>query len=184
MRRTDPGDWMWAQACDLIDQAERMHRQFFRLAPPAGAQRRGSRRSTCSRTSARSSSSSRCRAWPPSACRSRTSAARWSCAASGRCRSPASRLRVRQLEIPYGAFERRIPLPPGRFEVGTPELTHGCLVLRLRKIGLDADDERRHAIRSTRPASGRRRATPATPAQATPSAQAEGGARARCPTTR
>ena len=35
MRRTDPGDWMWAQACDLIDEAERMHRQFFRLAPSA-----------------------------------------------------------------------------------------------------------------------------------------------------
>ncbi len=24
-------DWMWAQACALIDEAERMHRQFFRL---------------------------------------------------------------------------------------------------------------------------------------------------------
>ena len=30
----DPTDWMWAQACDLIDQAERMHRQFFRLTAP------------------------------------------------------------------------------------------------------------------------------------------------------
>ena len=37
--RTDPTDWMWAQACELIDQAERMHRQFFRLA----ARRRGAR---------------------------------------------------------------------------------------------------------------------------------------------
>ena len=24
-------DWMWAQACALIDEAEQMHRQFFRL---------------------------------------------------------------------------------------------------------------------------------------------------------
>ena len=44
---------------------------------------------------------------------------------------------VRQLEIPYGAFERRIALPPGRFEFGAPELTQGCLVLRLRKLGQD-----------------------------------------------
>ena len=36
---------------------------------------------------------------------------------------------VRQLEIPYGAFERRIPLPPGRLEIGAPELVQGCLVL-------------------------------------------------------
>ena len=31
MRRTDPSDWMWAQAVDLIGQAERLHRQFFHL---------------------------------------------------------------------------------------------------------------------------------------------------------
>src|SRR5258706_10988506 len=27
--------WMWAEACDLLDQADRMHRQFFRLAASA-----------------------------------------------------------------------------------------------------------------------------------------------------
>ena len=27
--------WMWAEACDLIDRADRMHRQFFRLASSA-----------------------------------------------------------------------------------------------------------------------------------------------------
>ncbi len=32
-----PNDWMWAQACELLDQAERMHRQFFRLASPTPA---------------------------------------------------------------------------------------------------------------------------------------------------
>src|SRR5437764_1388101 len=32
MSSRNPTDWMWAQACDLIEQAERMHRQFFRLA--------------------------------------------------------------------------------------------------------------------------------------------------------
>src|SRR5215212_3199914 len=34
-RKTDPSDWMWAQACDLISQAERMHQQFFRLSSSA-----------------------------------------------------------------------------------------------------------------------------------------------------
>ena len=28
----DPTSWMWTQACELLDQAERRHRQFFRLA--------------------------------------------------------------------------------------------------------------------------------------------------------
>ena len=38
-RRTDPTDWMWAQACDLIAQAERMHGQFFRLASSVRGER-------------------------------------------------------------------------------------------------------------------------------------------------
>jgi HSP20 family molecular chaperone IbpA len=44
-----------------------------------------------------------------------------------------SQAAVRQLEIPYGRFERRIPLPEGRWENGTRELTQGCLVVRLHR---------------------------------------------------
>ena len=43
-----------------------------------------------------------------------------------------SRLALRQLEIPYGAFERRIALPAGRYEAVSRELNHGCLIVRLR----------------------------------------------------
>ena len=46
-----------------------------------------------------------------------------------------SRLAVRQLEIPYGAFERRISLPGVHLDAGVPELTQGLLVLRMRKTG-------------------------------------------------
>jgi HSP20 family protein len=42
---------------------------------------------------------------------------------------------LRQLEIPYGYFERRIPLPGGRLEGASQELLNGCLILKLRKIG-------------------------------------------------
>ena len=30
-RKADPTLWMWEQACDFIAEADRMHRQFFRL---------------------------------------------------------------------------------------------------------------------------------------------------------
>ena len=30
-KTNDPAAWMWSEACDLMEQAERMHRQFFRL---------------------------------------------------------------------------------------------------------------------------------------------------------
>ena len=42
---------------------------------------------------------------------------------------------VRQLEIPYGCFERRIPLAQVQLDSGTRELVNGCLILKLRKAG-------------------------------------------------
>jgi HSP20 family molecular chaperone IbpA len=41
---------------------------------------------------------------------------------------------IHRLEIPYGRFERRIELPAGRFEVGRRELADGCLLLTLNRI--------------------------------------------------
>lgn len=135
MRRTDPGDWMWAEACDLLEQADRLHRRFFRL-------------NSSNRTQA---------GWEPPvdvfeserellvvvampgvpAERVEVTKEPGLLVVRGQRPLPfvARRLAVRQLEIPYGAFERRIPLPPGLFETAAPELTHGCLLLRLRRIG-------------------------------------------------
>ena len=42
---------------------------------------------------------------------------------------------IHVLEIPHGRFERRIELPPGRYEIDGRDLIDGCLVLRLRKLG-------------------------------------------------
>ncbi len=132
-RRPDPTDWMWAQACDLIEQADRMHRRFFRLASSAATQA----------------------VWEPPvdvfederevvvvialpgvlAERVEISTEPGALLVRAERSIPFAglRLAVRRLEIPYGHFERRIPLPAGRLTAGTPELIHGCLVLRLRK---------------------------------------------------
>jgi HSP20 family molecular chaperone IbpA len=133
-RNPYPADWMWSQAVDFIEQAERMHRQFFRLA-----------------------SSQRSQAlWEPPAdvfedehemvivvALPGVAAEQVEIAAEPgtivvRAERPlpfaGTRRAVRQLEIPYGRFERRVALPPGRFEIASRELTHGCLVLRLAKI--------------------------------------------------
>jgi HSP20 family molecular chaperone IbpA len=125
---------MWAQACELIDQAGRLHRQFFR--PTAAAQAFA--------------------VWEPpidvfendreivivvampgvTAERIHVTFEPGLVIVRGSRSMPLrdSGYSVRQLEIPYGGFERRIPLPPGRFEAGTPEMTQGCLVLSLRKL--------------------------------------------------
>ena len=38
---------------------------------------------------------------------------------------------IRRLEIPHGRFERRIPMPPGRWQVERSVLQNGCLSLTL-----------------------------------------------------
>ncbi|HET7097009.1 MAG TPA: Hsp20/alpha crystallin family protein [Casimicrobiaceae bacterium] len=126
-------DWMWGQACALIDEAERMHRQFFRLG-------------VSERTQA---------VWEPpvdvfedeseivvvvalpgvAAEAVEVSMENGSMLVRAQARFPFAGPNhvVRRLEIPYGYFERRIPLPVACLEAGTRESANGCLVLRLRK---------------------------------------------------
>ena len=133
-RRTAPNDWMWAHAVDLIEQAEHMHRQFFRLASSA-------------RTQA---------VWEPpvdvfedelgyvvivalpGVAEERVEIASEAGELVVRAQRPVpfagARQVVRRLEIPYGLFERRVPLPEAALELVSRELTHGCLILRLRKV--------------------------------------------------
>ena len=135
MSSRNPTDWMWSQAIDLLEQAERMHRQFFRLSP-----------------------SERTRpTWePPVDVFEDEDDLVIVVALPG---VPANRVEVtyepgvlvvraerplpmfgacgavRHMEIPYGYFERRIALAEAQLEGATRELVDGCLVLKLRKAG-------------------------------------------------
>jgi HSP20 family molecular chaperone IbpA len=40
---------------------------------------------------------------------------------------------IHRLEIPHGRFERRVRLPAGRYTLNRPELASGCLLLTLTK---------------------------------------------------
>jgi HSP20 family protein len=134
MSSRDPRNWMWAEACDFIERAERLHRQFFRLSALPTQQP----------------------SWEPPCDMYETAEALWLMVALPGV--PPERLEIRldsttmiiagirplpafprsavlhRLEIPYGRFERRIELPAGHFELERHELAHGCLVLALRKL--------------------------------------------------
>ena len=129
--RTDPTAWMWSQAVDMLDQVERMHRQFFRLSASPRAQLR----------------------WEPpvdvfedgrdlvivvalpGVVAERVEVAVDAGTLLVRAERPlpfaGTCHQIQQLEIPYGIFERRIPLPETPFHSVSHELTHGCLVVRL-----------------------------------------------------
>jgi HSP20 family protein len=135
MSSRNPTSWMWAQACELLEQAEHMHRQFFRLT-------------ASERTQA---------VWEPPVdvfedereiivvvalpgvaaehieitLESTTLVVR----ADSRILFAGLRRAVRRLEIPYGYFERRVQLPDVRVEAATREVVDGCLILKLRKMG-------------------------------------------------
>jgi HSP20 family protein len=132
MFRRNPTDWMWAEAIGLVERAEGLQRQFFRLArstaawePPADVFEGDGEVAIVVALPGVAEDDVELDAEPGAivvrALRPQPLA--------GSCRG------VRQLEIPYGRFERRIALPAGVYEPVSRVLTHGCLILRLRRLG-------------------------------------------------
>jgi HSP20 family protein len=132
MAAVDPRMLMWTRACEMIDRAEQLHRQFIRPVaapiqdlswePPVDLTATDSEilitvalpgvdRDAVEVTVDNDGISVvgwRPRAIPPGSI-------------------------VHRLEIPYGKFERRIAFPAGRLRLGQSELTNGCLVLKFFK---------------------------------------------------
>jgi HSP20 family molecular chaperone IbpA len=125
----DPKNQMFAEACAMLKQAERLHRQFFEPSQGARAAR-----------------------WEPPIDVLETDGELRIIAALPGVAPDAVRVevendvliitgtralpagRIVRLEIPYGRFERRIALS-NRLRLASRELTHGCLVLTFTKSG-------------------------------------------------
>jgi HSP20 family protein len=124
---------MWAEACALLEQAERKHRHFFELLslpaalpawePPADIFTDGAQfdvvvalpgaRAEDVRVQITSSGLQIDTNVPPPAV--------------------ASTMQVVRFEIPYGRMRRRIELPPGRYTLVERRLDRGYLHLRLTR---------------------------------------------------
>jgi HSP20 family molecular chaperone IbpA len=135
MRTLNPAGWMWEEACEMLERAERMQRQFFQVRAEI-------------RTGA---------TWEPPVDVVETDHELTIVVALPGVR-PAdmdvqidgSMLLVRgaralptvsdrgiihRLEIPHGRFERRILLQAGRLELIRREVNDGCLLLCFSKLG-------------------------------------------------
>jgi HSP20 family molecular chaperone IbpA len=134
MRSGDPRIWMWTEACELLDEAERRQRQFFvpvrsrtrepTWEPPVDVLETDHELSIV--TALPGVAPDQLQVVIDGATLIVTGLRPM----PGRSRTTV----IRRLEIPYGRFERRIDLPAGRFEIGRRDLTHGCLTLTLRKL--------------------------------------------------
>jgi HSP20 family molecular chaperone IbpA len=127
---------MWSQACDQVESADRLHRQFFRLGQVG-----------------------RMPAWEPPVDVFETESALLIRAAlpdvdpedfeislddaglhlTGRRRLPAEAARgaIHQLEIPYGRLERHVRLPAGQYRLVEHSYHNGCLEIRLQRTVSD-----------------------------------------------
>ena len=128
----DQHDWMWSEALSMLARAERMHQQMFQ---PVGHRAQI--------------------AWEPPVDVLETEQAVLVLAAlpgvdvtkveavidggvlviaGQRAVPPELRTAViHRLELPQGRFERRVSLPPGRYESVRRAEAHGCLVISLTK---------------------------------------------------
>jgi HSP20 family protein len=132
-----PGDsftiWMWSEACRLIDREEAVRRRFYGIAGQAADY-----------------------AWEPpadvyesehellvqialpgvEAGRMQVSVEAGVLVVQGERRLPAmpGPTVIRRMELPYGRFERRIALAPGRYEFVDRRVVDGLLYLVLGKI--------------------------------------------------
>jgi HSP20 family protein len=133
MRAGDPGNWMWAEACALIDRAERLQRQFFQpgrfVAPTASWEPP----IDILETERELSIIAALPGVEPRDLELSIDEDVLSIAGLRRLPPAARTAAIHRLEIPYGRFQRRIQLPAARLELGRPELVNGCLFLTLTK---------------------------------------------------
>jgi HSP20 family protein len=133
MSTRDPRTWMWAEACELLDQAERLHRQFFRLSGHAESQPRWEPPVDVLESGSDVRVAIALPGVDPDRIVVQIDAAGLLVAAERTAPVDARTTAIRRLEIPYGRFERRVPLPTGRYELKDKTWANGCLELRLAK---------------------------------------------------
>ncbi len=134
MTAKPPHDWMWAEACEMLDRAERLHRQFFKPGP---APNRGPTWEPPIDVIETEDSVAVVVALPG------VEAAAIEVAIEGDVlivrgvrRLPAvyRQAALHRLEVPHGQFERRIRLMWDHLKLVRRDLVDGCLSLVFQKL--------------------------------------------------
>ena len=133
MSSRNPTDWMWAQAVEFIEQAERMHRQFFRLATPGRAQSVWEPPVDVFEDDREVVIVVALPGVPADRIEITANAGEFVVRAERRLNSTDAQCVIHQLEIPHGFFERRIRVPGVTLDGSTRETRDGCLILHLAK---------------------------------------------------
>ncbi len=127
----NPPSWMWAEACEMLERAQRLQRQFFRFGQVVAAEARWEPPID---VLAYGDEVHVAVALPGVAAENievRTDSGLLIIGATRALPVKHHATAVHRLEIPYGRFERRIALPEGRYQLLEQAYVNGCLLLRL-----------------------------------------------------
>src|SRR5262245_38589423 len=131
MATRNPHSWMWAEACEMLEQAQRLQRQFFRFGRVVEAQPRWEPPVDIVAYGADVQVTVALPGVAPERIDVRTDSGLLIVTAARTPSVHEHTTAVHRLEIPYGRFERRIALPEGRYELLERAYVNGCLLLRL-----------------------------------------------------
>jgi HSP20 family protein len=122
---------MWAQACEAMERAERLHRQFFHPGPTTPYWE-----APCDIFETDDALTILIALPGVAAEQIQVTMSAGVLVVTGERPLPAemAKARIHRLEIPHGRFQRRIELPPARFEISGRRLTDGCLMVKLHKL--------------------------------------------------
>lgn len=134
MAKSDPRDWMWGEALGALARAERLQREMFKLVTTGAARPSWEPPVDVLETHDQVVVIAALPGVPETA----LSLAIDDCCLiihGERILPTALRTAViHRLELPQGRFERRVALPPGRYDNIRRETKDGCLVVTLRKL--------------------------------------------------
>jgi HSP20 family molecular chaperone IbpA len=122
---------MWAQACEAMDRAERLRRQFFHRAPAAPSWEAPI---DIFETEEALTIIIALPGVDPDRVQVTLSAGVLIVSGERPLPDELRDARIHRLEIPHGHFQRRIELPPARLELSGRHLANGCLMLQLHKV--------------------------------------------------
>jgi HSP20 family molecular chaperone IbpA len=122
---------MWGEACEAIERAQRLHRQFFHRSHAMPYWE-----APCDifETDRALTILIALPGVEPDAIEVSLSAGVLIVGGERPLPRELEQARIHRMEIPHGHFERRIELPPMRFEMSGRHLANGCLTVRLRKL--------------------------------------------------
>ena len=135
MRTRDPTGWMWEEACEMLERAERMQRQFFQVRAEIRTGPTWEPPVDIVETDRELSIVVALPGVRPADMDVLIEGGMLVVRGARALPSIPDGAVIHRLEIPHGRFERRIVLQAGRLELARREVSDGCLLLRFTKLG-------------------------------------------------